>query len=242
MVMDQQERSIIPPRNRLLAALPPTEYTQLYPQLERIRLQPKQILYTPGMPLTHVYFPEGGVVSLLVVLEDGATTEVAALGNRDMVGLPLFFGASVSQEQVVCQLACEAVRIEARALLAAAASSAALHQLLHVYAAALLRQIVQTSACNRRHSTEARLTRWLLLTQDHVGADDLPVTHEALADILGVRRATVTLAAGMLQQAGLIRYQRGSVTIVDRPGLEAVACECYGVIRAAYARLGEPRA
>ena len=129
--------------------------------------------------------------------------------------------------------------MEAGALLAAAAASATLHRLLHVYTEVLLRQTVQTSACNRHHSAEARLTRWLLLTQDHVGADYLPLTHEVLADILGVRRATITLAARALQEAGLIRYQRGSVTIVDRAGLEAVACECYGVIRAAYARLGE---
>ncbi len=223
--------------NRLLAALPPEEYQGLLPWLTAVPMRFKQVLLPPHQPLAHVYFPRTGMVSLLVPMEDGAAVEIATVGNEGLLGMALFLGPSTSQLEAVCQIAGEAARMEAAAFREMVEQSRALHRLLHGYAQARFDQVVQTAACNRHHSTEERCARWLLMTQDRVLGDTFPLTHELLAHMLDVRRATVTLVASALQHAGYIRYARGRVTVLDRAGLEAVACECYRRVRATYERL-----
>jgi CRP-like cAMP-binding protein len=177
------------------------------------------------------------MVSLLSLLEDGSGIEVATIGTEGIVGLPLFLGASVTQTQAICEVAGTAARLAAPAFLAAVQQSPRFQQLLLQYTQARIDQVTLTSACNRHHGTEARLAHWLLTTQDRARTDRFPLTHEFLGNMLDLRRATVTEAAGALAQAGWIRYARGQVTIVDRTGLEAAACECYRRIRETYERL-----
>jgi CRP-like cAMP-binding protein len=223
-----------PETNRLLAALSEAEYQALLPDLEPVDLRLHRVLWAPDVPLTAVYFLRTGMVSLLVLMDDGATIEVAGVGNEGIVGLPLYLGATVAGTQAVVQLPGGAARMEAQTFLAAVDRSSRLRQLLLRYAQARFDQVVQTAACNRHHSTDERCARWLLMIQDRVLADTFPLTHEFLASMLDVRRVTVTETASGFQRSGLIRYARGQVTVVDRPGLEAVACECYQRIRRTY--------
>jgi len=209
----------------------------LLPHLEPIALTFKQVLYERDAPIPHLYFPAGGVVSLLITMDDGAAIEVATIGNEGLVGLAAVLGVEVSTERAIVQIAGDALRMEADVVARAIRSGSPTHDLLLRYAQALMMSLAQTAACNRLHPMEERCARWLLQTHDRVRSDAFPLTHAFLAQMLGVRRATVTVAAGMLQQAGLIRYSRGVVTIVDRPGLEAASCACYRLIQARFDRL-----
>jgi CRP-like cAMP-binding protein len=223
--------------NRLLAALPVEEYRSLLPRLKSVHLPLRQVLEEAGDPVTHAYFPRTGMLSLIVVLGDGAGVEVGTVGNEGMVGLPLFLGPPVAPTRAVCQLPSDAVRLDAAAFTALVRSSDAFQRVLCQYAQMRYAQVIQTAACNRHHGAEERCARWLLLTHDRMQADEFPITHEFLASMLDVCRTTITLTASALQHAGFIRYHRGQVTILDRLGLETVACECYRTIKHTYERL-----
>jgi CRP-like cAMP-binding protein len=195
-----------------------------------VSLDIKTVLFEPGQEIDAVYFPLDGVISLVTPLEDGAIVEVATVGNEGIVGVPLVRGGSLAV-RAISQVAGPALRIDAEPFLAELARRGALYDVVQSYIQALFGQIAQAAACNRLHSNEERLSRWLLMSHDRVGVDEFAITHEFLGQMLGSRRATVTLSAGILQAAGLIRYQRGHVTIIDRAGLEGVSCECYAVIK-----------
>jgi CRP-like cAMP-binding protein len=227
-----------PPReNRLLATLPPAVYEAVLPYLEPVALSMQQVLYTPSTPISHVYFPRSAVVSLVVIMADDTRVEVATVGNEGLVGLPAYLGGYISPLQAFCQIPGSAWRTEAGQFREMVRRNEVLNNLLQRYTQALFNQISQAAACNRAHPIEERCARWLLMTHDRAVGDTFPLTHVFLAQMLGVRRATVTVVAGMLQQAGLIAYRRGVMTIVNRAGLEAASCECYRMIREDYERL-----
>jgi CRP-like cAMP-binding protein len=222
----------VPVENRLLATLPPEEYQRLLPHLEPVHVAPRQVLRWAGEPFTHVWFPRSGVLSELVILEDGTALEVATMGNEGMAGLAAVLGGGgLDQSQTFAQIAGESLRIGLQTFRDEVPQGSALHRLVQCYAQAMLAQMAQAIACNRVHPTEERLARWLLMAHDRAMVDQLPLTHQFLSQMLGVRRATVTVVAGMLQKAGLIDYGRGVITIIDRPGLEAASCECYRIMR-----------
>jgi CRP-like cAMP-binding protein len=224
-------------RNHLLATLPPDEYLELRPLLTTVRLAAKSRLAEPNRQIDAVYFPMDAVISASAAGVQGETVEVGSIGCEGMVGLPVFFGAGSSTCGIVVQIAGEAERMDAAALRREAAARPGLQRLLGLYAQAFMSQVAQSTACNRLHTAEQRLARWLLICRDRIGRDDVPITHETLAVMLGVRRATVTEAAGALQREGLIRYRRGIITLVDRQRLEATSCECYTIVRAEFDRL-----
>ncbi|HVC03842.1 MAG TPA: Crp/Fnr family transcriptional regulator [Candidatus Acidoferrales bacterium] len=192
----------------------------------------KTVLFDPGQVIRSVYFPIDGVISLVTPLADGNIVEVATIGNEGLVGVPLVAGGSLAV-RAISQVGGRTLRMDATTFIAELDHLPVFRRLIQRYVQALFGQISQAAACNRLHSNEERLSRWLLMSHDRVGVDAFPITHEFLGQMLGSRRATVTLSAGLLQAAGLIRYHRGRVTIVDRVGLEGVACECYGIIKAA---------
>lgn len=217
--------------NRLLDVLPTAERKHWFGSLTPSFLNIKTVLFEPGQAVDAVYFPLNGVVSLVTPLEDGAIVEVATVGNEGIVGVPLVQGGSLAV-RAISQVAGWVLRMDARSFVEATNSSPPVRDVVNDYLQALFGQISQAAACNRLHSNEERLSRWLLMSHDRVGVEEFAITHEFLGQMLGSRRATVTLSAGVLQAAGLIKYHRGLVTIVDRAGLEAVACECYAVIKA----------
>ncbi len=219
--------------NRLLAALPPDEYARLAPYLETIALTFKQVLYAPDEPITHIYFPTEGVASLLQLNTDGTAVEVATVGNEGMVGLPVFLGLESTPGQAIVQIVGAGQRIPAGVFRREVPAGTPLHELLHRYTQALM---AQGAACNRLHPIQERCARWLAMTRDRVRGDTFELTQEFLAQMLGTRRAAVSEAAGALQEEGLIRYTRGTITVLDRAGLEEAACACYGIIRAQYER------
>jgi CRP-like cAMP-binding protein len=225
------------PRNRILAALPVDELDRIRPALEPVDLPLRQVISDPNRPITHVYFVEEGVVSIVGVMADGAAVETATVGNEGMVGMPLFLGTDRMAAQVFVQVSGHGYRMRADAFQRELAHGGALGKRLGLYAQAMITLLSQNSACNRVHTAEQRCARWLLLTADRVGGDTMDLTHLFLSQMLGVRRATVTEIAGALQARGLIEYSRGRITVVDRPGLEAAACECYGVIASEFDRL-----
>ena len=227
----------VPARNRLLAALPAEEYERLLPRMETVPMSFSQSIYEPGEPIADVYFPLSGVMCLLTLLADGRAVEVATIGNEGMVGLPVFLGADTAFARAIAQVPGQAMRMAAEEFRAAISHGGPFQALLHRYTQALLNLISQTAACNRVHSIEERCSRWLLMTHDRVESDRFLLTHEFLAQMLGVHRPRVSAVAKTLQHAGLIRYRRGNVTVLDRPGLEAASCECYGVIKAEFDRL-----
>ncbi len=219
-----------PSTNRLLAALPPQEAASLLPRLEPVQVRHAETLYRPGELITHVYFPTTALISLMIVLEDGKEVEMAAVGREGLVGLPLALGSATDGHVAMSQVPGAALRMGADAFKTALIELPGLQQLLGRYALALLTQAGQAAACNGLHAIAERCARWLLEAHDRVGADSFLLTQDFLAAMLGVRRPSVTLAAGMLQQAGFITYRRGTVTILDREGLEAASCECYRAI------------
>jgi CRP-like cAMP-binding protein len=224
--------------NRLLQALPSAEQDRLQSTLTPLSLSMKTVLFEPGQEINAVHFPLNGVVSLVTSLEDGAIVEVATVGNEGIVGVPLVRGGSLAV-RAISQVPGDTLRMDASVFISEFQRPGPFRELVQNYLQALFGQISQAAACNRLHSNEERLSRWLLMSHDRVGTDTFPITHEFLGQMLGSRRATVTLSAGILQAAGLIRYHRGRVTIVDRAGLESVSCECYGVIKAALDRVIE---
>ncbi len=227
--MPASEERSQPGENGLLAALPRAEARRLRRLLEPVPLAFADTLYEPDELIRHVYFPTGGIVALL--LEDGQATEVGRVGSEGMLGLPVFLGVERSQVRACVQVAGDALRMTAQAFRREASRPGALAGLLHRYTQALLGHAWQLAACNNRHTIEQRLCRWLLVTHDRVRADQLELTQEFLAQVLGVQRPSISLAAGNLQRAGLIRYSRGKVRVLDRQGLEEAACACYRAIR-----------
>jgi CRP-like cAMP-binding protein len=229
--MAAAQDSLEPGWNGLLAALPRRERDRLLPHLKPVTLGSEEILYEPGGLIRHVYFPTSGLISLLLVLEDGSFTDVGRVGSEGMVGLPTFLGVPTSHTRALVEVAGGALRLEAPVFRRQARQGGPLASLLLRYTQALLRQSERLTACQTRHRIEQRLCRWLLITHDRVRADQFEVTQEFLARMLGVHRQSVTLAAGNLQRAGVIRYSRGRLTILDRRGLEAASCECYQAVR-----------
>ena len=221
--------------NRLLDVLPAVEQRELLRGLTIVALPIKRVLFEPEQAVNAVHFPLDGVVSLVTPLHEGAIVEVATVGNEGVVGVPLVSGGSLSV-RAISQVPGRALRMDAAVFLAHLEHVDSFRQVVESYTQALFGQISQAAACNRLHSNEERLSRWLLMSHDRVGTDTFPITHEFLAQMLGARRATVTLSAGLLQAAGIIRYQRGRMTILDRTQLEAVSCECYSVIKSALER------
>ena len=216
--------------NRILAALPHAERLRLFEVLSDVSLPVRTVLFEPGGPIDAVYFPTGGVVSLVTALHGGAVVEVATVGNEGIVGVPLVPCGSLAV-RALAQVAGHALRIDAAVFLEWYQDNRPFQTLVERYTQALFGQISQAAACNRLHSSEERLSRWLLMSQDRVGSDRFMITQEFLAQMLGARRSTVSVSAGILQRAGIIRYTRGHVTIVNRDQLEAVSCECYSVIK-----------
>jgi CRP-like cAMP-binding protein len=230
-----------PPRNRLLAALPREEWDRIRPRAERVRLELREVLFEPNRPMSHVYFPEDGIVSILGLMDDGSAVETGTVGNEGMVGVPVFLGAMQMAGQAFAQIPGDAWRMPAAALREEVRRGSPLASLVGRYTQALFTLVAQSSACNRMHPVEQRCARWLLLTHDRVGGDTFELTQLFLSQMLGVRRATVNEAATALQERGLIEYRRGRITIVDRPALEAAACACYAIIRAEFTRMLEFR-
>jgi len=221
----------LPVENRLLAALPVDEYQRLQPHLQPIDLKLRQILYGPGERASHVYFPYQSIVSLVSVMKDGRRVEVGLVGNEGMVSTETFMGGNGSPNEAMVQVADSGVRMETEILLKEFKRGGALQVALLRYAQSLFAQVSQCAACNRLHSIEKRLARWLLMVSDRTKTDKIPMTQEFLAFMLGSERSGVTLAAITLQEAKVIEYRRGKITIVDRVGLMAAACECYVVIK-----------
>jgi CRP-like cAMP-binding protein len=224
--------------NRLLAALPPEELAWLAGLLEPVALGFKQVLYESNQPIGHVYFPLTAVCSLLVEMQDGRTVEVGTVGNEGLVGLPVFLGATSTSGYAIAQIPGAALRMPAATFVSQVlGGDGALYHALQRYTQALFVQTAQGAACNRLHTQEQRFCRWILMTHDRVGSESFPLTHEFIAQMLGVRRATVSEVAAAIQAAGLIHYHRGTMTVRDRAGLEAASCECYAVIRAEHDRV-----
>jgi CRP-like cAMP-binding protein len=226
-----------PGRNFLLAALPDLEWRRWQPLLEQVEMPLGQVLYESGGTLTHVYFPITSIVSLLYVMEDGASAEIAVVGKEGIVGISLFMGGGSTPSRAVVQSAGQCFRLKARTLKDEFDRSGPVLHLLLRYTQALITQMSQTAVCNRHHSLEQQLCRWLLLSLDRLQGDELVMTQELIANMLGVRRGGVTEAALRLQQAGLIRYVRGHIVVLDRPALEKRVCECYAVVKHEYDRL-----
>ena len=226
-----------PVGNQLIAALPQQEYERLLPNLEPVSLSIKQVLYEANEPIEYAYFPNSGASSMLNLMEDGQTIEAATIGKEGMVGVPLLLGTTQIPLQVIVQIPGDGLRMKAEVFKAEVDWGCPLHTLLLRYMQTLMNQISQTAACNRFHSVEARCCRWLLMTHDRVESDSFPLTHEFLSYMLGVRRAGVSEVAATLQRSGLIDYHRGRITIRDRKGLEASACECYQSTKREFERL-----
>ncbi|WP_029134938.1 Crp/Fnr family transcriptional regulator [Sedimenticola selenatireducens] len=226
-----------PSQNHLLAALPKEDIGRLLPHLELVPMPLGDVLYESGVELRHVYFPTTSIVSLLYVMLDGASAEIAVVGNEGVIGVALFMGGETMPNRAVVQSAGHAYRLKGQLLKQEFNRSGDLQHLLLRYTQALLTQMAQTAVCNRHHSLDQQLCRWLLLSLDRLSSNELVMTQELIANMLGVRRESVTEAAGNLQKAGLIKYQRGHITALDRAGLEARACECYGVVKKEFDRL-----
>ena len=225
-----------PIRNHLLAALPCEEYERLLPRLESVPLPFMEVLYEGGETIRHVYFPDDGLVSLLVVMGDETVREIGVIGNEGMLGTALALGMKTATTRALVQLPGSAMRMKAGALRDELGRGGALPNVLRRYSHALFTQVSQSAACVSSHAVDKRLSRWLLMTHDHAPGGEFEMKHEFLAMMLGVTRSVVTRAAGLLQKEKMIRYTRGQVTVLDRRRLEATACECYGVVKAEYAR------
>jgi CRP-like cAMP-binding protein len=233
------------PRNRLLQKLPADSLARLRPHLSQVELPLRQTLHLHEVPITQIYFIETGWVSMIAPLEDGDGAEVGLVGSEGFVGLPILLGSDSDDVEAMVQCPGTAFSLSIEAFRTALESDPILQAWLLRYALVHQSQVARTAACNGRHQIEQRLARWLLMAHDRAEGDDYPMTHEFLAMMLGVRRAGVMMAAGLLQKAQLISYERGRMTIIDRPGLENVSCECYGMVRRASDRLfahpGQPQ-
>ena len=235
--MDQSRNFILPGQNRVLSSLTRDLQIRLLPRMEKMSLSIRQILYAADDAISHAWFPLSGVVSLVMTLKSGETVEVATVGNEGVAGTPLLFGADRGPLKAVCQVAGQALRMRADNFRRSLDEQPEFAEIVRRYAQGMFDQVVQTTACNHVHSVQQRMCRWLLMTHDRVGADEFHLTQEFLAQMLGVRRPSVTVAAGHLQRAGLIRYRRGRIRISDRAGLEVGACACYDSLRRELDRL-----
>ena len=224
-------------QNHLLAALPEAEWARWLPQLEWVDMPLGLVLHESGKPMSHVYFPTTSIVSLLYVMENGASAEIAIVGNEGLVGVSLFMGGGSTPSRAVVQSAGQGYRLNAAAMKAEFERSGPVLHLLLRYTQALITQMAQTAVCNRHHSLDQQLCRWLLLSLDRLHGSELVMTQELIANMLGVRREGVTEAALKVQDAGLIKYARGHITVLNRPGLEKRSCECYAVVKKEYDRL-----
>ncbi|MDZ8183722.1 MAG: Crp/Fnr family transcriptional regulator [Nostoc sp. ChiSLP02] len=224
-------------KNQILASLPATEYQRLVPHLEPVNLPIRQVLYAAGEPITHVYFLSHAVASLVCNLEDGSTVEAGVISNDGMVGLPVIWGGNSTTTTAFIQTAGSGMKMKAEVLIEEFNRGKELQRLLLRYTQALFTQVTQTAACNRLHTIEERLARWLLIVGDRMQSDTFPLTQEFIAQMLGCRRSGVTVAAGTLSRAGIISYKRGNITILNRDDLENTSCECYSIIKNEYARL-----
>lgn len=231
------QRPVRPLQNRLLAALPPEDHRLLAPSLVLVDLERGRLLYDPGDLIDSVYFPHDGVISLMTLMENGAAIESATIGREGALGLMAAVAPRQSLSRAIVQTPCRASRISAAQLHEAWRASPRIRALVDQHGEALFGHAIQSVACNALHSVEERFCRWLLTCHDRISSDQLALTQEFLADMLGVQRTTVTAVARALQEKGFIRYRRGVVDIIDRHGLEAMACECYGAIRKTYERL-----
>jgi CRP-like cAMP-binding protein len=220
-----------PKQNKLLEALSAAELKRLRPDLEAVEMALGEVVYESGRPLHHVYFPTNSIVSLLYVLENGASAEIAVVGNEGVVGISLFMGGESTPSRAVVQSAGQAFRLPAKALQEEFKRGGAMQHLLLRYTQTLITQMAQTAVCNRHHSVDQQLCRWLLLSIDRLTKPEIGMTQELIANMLGVRREGVTEAAGKLQKAGVISYRRGHIKVLDRPKLEKMSCECYEVVR-----------
>jgi CRP-like cAMP-binding protein len=229
--------SIDPRKNHLLGALPALVWDRWLAQLETVDLRLGQVLYESGATLSHVYFPTTAIVSLLYVTENGESAEIAIVGNEGIVGISLFMGGESTTSRAVVQSAGQAIRLKAQTLKDEFNQSGPVLHLLLRYTQALITQMAQTAVCNRHHTLDQQLCRWLLLSLDRLHGEDLVMTQELIANMLGVRREGVTESALKLQRAGLIRYARGRISVLDRAGLENRTCECYAVVKKEYGRL-----
>ena len=225
-----------PKKNQLLAALPDAEWQRWLPQLEFVEMPLGQVLYESGGTLSHVYFPTTAIVSLLYVMENGASAEIAVVGNEGVVGISLFMGGESTPSRAVVQSAGQGFRLKAQLMKDEFKKAPVLHLMLR-YTQALITQMAQTAVCNRHHSLDQQLCRWLLLSLDRLQGNELVMTQELIANMLGVRREGVTEGALKLQKAGLISYTRGRISVLDRLGLEQRTCECYAVVKKEYDRL-----
>ncbi len=226
-----------PRKNHLLASLPDSEWARWLPLLERVDLPLGEVIYESGGRLSHVYFPTTAIVSLLYVMEDGASAEIAVVGFEGVVGVSLFMGGDTTPSRAVVQSAGEGYRLRANLMMQEFNRAGPVMHLLLRYTQALITQMSQTAVCNRHHSLDQQLCRWLLLSLDRLPSNELVMTQELIANMLGVRREGVTEAAGHLHKAGLISYRRGHIKVLDRPGLEQRTCECYAVVKKEYDRL-----
>lgn len=226
-----------PRENHLLGALPSDAWQRLLPHLELVRLKLGDVVYECGGKLSHAYFPTSAIVSLLYVLEDGASAEIAVVGNDGMLGVALFMGGETMPNRAVVQSEGYAYRLRSQLLKNEFNRFGSMERLLLRYSQSLLTQMSQTAVCNRHHTVQQQLCRWLLVTLDRLPSNELLMTQELIANMLGVRREGVTEAAGKLQRQGLIKYSRGHITVIDRHGLEEAACECYRVVKCEHQRL-----
>jgi CRP-like cAMP-binding protein len=225
------EAVITPDRNHLLAALPAADFRRIQPHLKLVPMPLGDVLYESGIMLRHVYFPTDSIVSLLYVMADGASAEIAVVGNEGVIGVSLFMGGETTPSRAVVQSAGNAYRLSGAVLKEEFTRAGAMQHLLLRYTQALITQMAQTAVCNRHHSLDQQLCRWLLLSLDRLSTNHLVMTQELIANMLGVRREGVTEAAGRLQAVGLISYSRGHISVLDRAGLEARTCECYAVVK-----------
>ena len=226
-----------PQQNHLLASLPAEIFERLFPHLELVQMPLGAVLCESGGQLQHVYFPTTAIVSLHYVMEDGASAEIAGVGNEGVLGISLFMGGNTTPCQATVQTGGYGYRLKAKLLMEEFDRAGPMMHLLLRYTQALMTQMSQTAACNRHHSVEQQLCRWLLLTLDRLPSNELTMTQELIAGMLGVRREGITETAGNLQREGLISYRRGHITVLDRTGLESHACECYSVVKKEFHRL-----
>jgi CRP-like cAMP-binding protein len=226
-----------PGENHLLSVLPEAERVRVAPHLVPVEMPLGQVVYESGDRLDHVYFPTTSIISLLYVMEDGASAEIAIVGNEGIIGIALFMGGETTPNRAVVQSAGQAYRLDARILKEEFQRAGPVQRLLLRYTQALITQMAQTAVCNRHHSIDQQLCRWLLLSIDRLPSNELKMTQELIANMLGVRRSGVTEAALKLQDAGLIHYGHGHIEVLDRPGLEKRVCECYSVVKREFDRL-----
>ena len=225
------------PINKILAALPESEYQAIAPHLEPVNLTSGEIISEPNQSITEIYFPQRAMISLVSIMKDGSTTEIGLIGNEGMIGLPAILGGDSTISCSIVQVSGTALQISADIIQREFLRGGKLQQILLLYIQASLTQVSQSAACNRQHKIEERLARWLLSVRDCVLQNELYLTQEFIANMLGTRRSGVTVAAGILQQAGIIRYSRGKIVILDRQALEDTSCECYRTIQGEFIRL-----